>query len=224
LWPITNAKGQLCMLKVSTYPIPKSYVHPLSTTGTSLLQAYPDEKITVESDKLTLIGVPSKLTKGSIINNLNPSNNLLISIVYQYDDITSIPKATNSVSTTVNELNMSLTTPEKELLRWRYRLGYIGFCRIQIVMRSGVLTTSTAQYTKLQMLAARSQAHSSAQHANLARHASKACLDRRQQWLVAEQAQFDKATYFQAKRSLWITSIAPQRDVSSCLEARLAMI
>jgi hypothetical protein len=54
-------------------------------------------------------------------------------------------------------LNMNLTKSKRELLQWCHRLGYIHFCRIQLVMYLGVLATSIAQY-KLQILAARLQA------------------------------------------------------------------
>jgi hypothetical protein len=53
----------------ASYLVPKSRVRLLSKA--SLLQANPDEKITAESDKLTLSGILSELTKGSIIGYLN---------------------------------------------------------------------------------------------------------------------------------------------------------
>ena len=41
--------------------------------------------------------------------------------------------------------NVNLTAPEKELLRWHYRLGHLGFKRVQFLMRTGVLARSEGQ-------------------------------------------------------------------------------
>ncbi|KAI2496716.1 hypothetical protein MHU86_17763 [Fragilaria crotonensis] len=48
----------------------------------------------------------------------------------------------NATISAVNEANLNLSEPEKELLRWHYRLGHISFRKIQFLMRSGVLTKS----------------------------------------------------------------------------------
>ena len=56
-----------------------------------------------------------------------------------------MPLATEALSamiSTVDESNLNLNEHEKELLRWHQRLGHLGFRKIQLLMRSGVLAHS----------------------------------------------------------------------------------
>jgi hypothetical protein len=48
--------------------------------------------------------------------------------------------AMNTTITEVHEANHNLSEPEKELLRWHYRLGHISFRKIQFLFRSGILS------------------------------------------------------------------------------------
>jgi hypothetical protein len=46
----------------------------------------------------------------------------------------------------VSNSNINLSEPEKELLRWHYRLGHLSFWKIQFLLRSGVLSHSAATH------------------------------------------------------------------------------
>ena len=134
---------QLCLIKVPAFYVPKCNVRLLSTT--SLLQTYNNETILIEKHQLTLSGISGNPTKGAVTALVNPTNNLPTSITYRYNDV---PIATQALTTTISEVeinNRNLSEPEKELLRWHYRLGHIGYRKVQFLMRTGVLGRSEAQ-------------------------------------------------------------------------------
>ena len=144
LWSFQDTKGQLRSLKIRAYLVPKAQVRLLSTSG--LLQAYPDETITIESHRLTLSGT-SDPTRGSIIARIDPSNNLPTTLAYRYSDAVETAQGLNAVVTTVSQSNFNLSEPQKELLRWHFRLGHVSMQTIQFLMCSGVLAQSEAQAT-----------------------------------------------------------------------------
>jgi len=57
-----------------------------------------------------------------------------------------------SIVNTVHEKNLNLTEAEKELLRWHYRLGHVGFKKVQFFLRSGVVS-KTEESRRLQTAA-----------------------------------------------------------------------
>jgi len=140
LWACHDTSGQLRLLKVPAYYVPKCRVRLLSTT--SLLQTYADEKITVQAHCLTLSGIASDPTRGAVVAEVDPRNNLPTSMAYRYNDEMAKPQALQSTIVTVNAANINLSEPEKELLRWHCRLGHVSFRRVQFLMRTGVLSNS----------------------------------------------------------------------------------
>jgi hypothetical protein len=71
---------------------------------------------------------------------IDSSNNLPTSQFYNQSDVNVPVEALQTTLTTVNAENYNLSEPQKELLRWHYRLGHLGFRKIQSLMRSGVLS------------------------------------------------------------------------------------
>ena len=55
---------------------------------------------------------------------------------------------------TVHERNLNLNEAEKELLRWHYRLGHVGFKKVQFILCSGVVS-KTEGSRRLQTAACR---------------------------------------------------------------------
>ena len=143
LWAMHDAEGMLRLIKLPAYYVPKSKVRLLSTT--SLLQTYHSEKLTGQADRLVLSGSKGDPTKGAVTAKVNPLNNLPTSLAYRYDDLSTAEDALTTIISTVDDSNLNLTEAEKELLRWHYRLGHIGFRKIQHLMRSGVLCLSQSQ-------------------------------------------------------------------------------
>ena len=55
-----------------------------------------------------------------------------------------LPINKSPMSSLTHPDNLNLSGPEKELLRWHYRLGHIGVKRVQWMFRQGILATSEA--------------------------------------------------------------------------------
>lgn len=152
LWAMHDTKGMLRLIKVPAFYVPKCRARLLSTT--SLLQAYPGEKVDLEVDKATLSGMPSLHGRGAVVARVDPTNNLPTSLAYRYDDTVDAAEALTSTITTVDAKNRNLTEPEKELLKWHNRLGHLGFKKIQFLMRTGILARSQSK-RKLHELASK---------------------------------------------------------------------
>ena len=142
MWAFHDADGQLRAIKVPAYHAPACRVRLLSTT--SLLQTYPGETITIEADRLTLSGLSGDPTRGSVTARVDPSNNLPTTHAYHHGAPMIGAQALSATISVVNDENSNLSEPEKELLRWHFRLGHLAFRRIQFLMRTGVLSHSHA--------------------------------------------------------------------------------
>ena len=139
-WSFHDSSGKLRTLELPAYYVPKIRVRLLSTT--SLLQTYSDETIKVEAHQLTMSGIEGDPNRSPIIALVNPENNLPTSQAYRQPAVLPAAECLNTTISAVNEANFNLSEPEKELLRWHYRLGHMSFQKIQFLMRSGVLTKS----------------------------------------------------------------------------------
>ena len=65
MWAMHDTDGMLWLIKIPAFYVPKCKVRLLSMM--SLLQMYKDEKIEIVETKLTLSGIPSEPTKGTVI-------------------------------------------------------------------------------------------------------------------------------------------------------------
>ena len=139
LWAIQDTLGNLPIIRVPAYLVSRIKVRLLSTT--SLLQAYPGETIIIEAHQLTLSGTSDE-TRGQLIARVNPENNLPTSDAHCSSDTPRAVAALNITLNTVHESNLNLTEAEQELLRWHHGLGHLPFCKIQFIMRTGVLSRS----------------------------------------------------------------------------------
>ncbi|KAI2495283.1 hypothetical protein MHU86_19254 [Fragilaria crotonensis] len=151
-WAVHDQLGNLRLLKVPAFHVPNIKVRLLSTS--SLLQTYPDETITIEPNRLTLSGVPNDVNRGPVTANVNPQNNLPTSEAYNATDPFKAADALVSIVNTVHERNLNLNEAEKELLCWHYRLGHVGFKKVQFILRSGVVS-KTEESRRLQTAACR---------------------------------------------------------------------
>ena len=85
---------------------------------------------------------------------MNPQNNQPTSEAYNATDPIKSADALVSIVNTVHERNLNLTEAEKDLLHWHYRLGHVGFKKVQFVLRSGVVS-KTEESCRLQTAACR---------------------------------------------------------------------
>ena len=140
-WSFVDTTGMLRTLKVPALYIPSAKARLLSTT--SLLQAHPSETIQLTEDRLLLSGCGSNDPPTNPIEVLiDVETNLPTSLAMDYNN--SFSFNVHNV-TTVSPSNANLTEPEKELLRWHYHLGHLGWRKIQLVMRSGVLSNAESK-------------------------------------------------------------------------------
>jgi hypothetical protein len=95
-----------------------------------------ENKIILDDVKLTLSGESNNPTRGAIIAMIDSSNNLPTSQFYNQSDVNVPVEALQTTLTTVNAENYNLSEPQKELLCWHYRLGHLGFRKIQSLMRA----------------------------------------------------------------------------------------
>ena len=137
-WAVHDTNGNLRTIKVPAFYVPGIKVRLLSTT--SLLQTYKNEMITVEANRLTLSGIPGDSNRGPVMVMVNPQNNLPTSDAFSGQEPFKAADALVATISEVHETNHNLSEAEKELLRWHYRLGHIGFKKIQFLLRTGVLS------------------------------------------------------------------------------------
>ncbi len=141
-WTLPDDNGTFRTLHIKAYYAPASRVRLLSTHG--LLQEHKGESIKILPHALKLSGVSGNPSKRPVTVRMNSHSNLPMSIAYRKPEA-SVPSALLSTISSVHDANMNLSEPQKELLRWHYRLGHVDIKRIQYVMRTGVLATSPAK-------------------------------------------------------------------------------
>ena len=145
-----------------TLLLPCYYIPTCTTRIASIqviLKTYPKETVKMSRDSLTLSGhgsspaitvtfcETSNLPFGLTATNPNPK-------VHKVSRSKSKTMPTGNHSSVVKSSNINLTEPEKELLRWHYRLGHVGMSKIQWLFRLGVLASSEKQ-RRLQASAAK---------------------------------------------------------------------
>ena len=89
----------------------------------SLLQTYRGEALTGTDEHLRHSGVARDTRRGPVTARVNPANNLPMSFAYSYQALQVGAKALTATVSEVSCANDNLSEPEKELLRWHYRLG-----------------------------------------------------------------------------------------------------
>ena len=139
-WCHVDINGRLRNIQVPSYYVPEADVRLLSTSH--LLQNYPGEHITLHNDHLMLSGFSSDIDRGPIKVPINPDDNIPTSMVLKKGMKLTNVRAFLSVTSEVAEENINLSPPEKELLKWHYKLGHIGFNKVKFLMNSGGLATN----------------------------------------------------------------------------------
>jgi hypothetical protein len=99
-----------------------------------------DKQIILDDVKLTLSRESSDPTCGTIIAMIDSSNSLPTSQFYNQSDANMPVEVLQTTLTTVNAKNSNLSKSQKELFCRYYHLGHLGFRKIQLLMRSGMLS------------------------------------------------------------------------------------
>ena len=142
MYMVKDRTGMFRAIKLPAFLVPNCKPRLLSTT--SFMDVYPNESITLEHRKILISGEPGIPNRGAIDGFIDPVNNLPTSNAYSYNGVEEPVKHWKAMIIKVSEENLNLTPAEKELLRWHYRLGHLGYRKIQALMRSGVLSHSHA--------------------------------------------------------------------------------
>ena len=141
-WSFHDTNGMLRTLKLPALFVPNCPVRLLSTT--SLLRTYDDEKVEADAWQMMLSGAAGDPFRASVIALIDPRDHLPSTTGYNYSETVIPPAALNAAISVVSDANKNLSEPEKELLRWHYRLGHMDFRKVQALMRAGVLSQSGA--------------------------------------------------------------------------------
>jgi hypothetical protein len=154
LWAVHDDHGTLRHLKIPAYYAPGLKIRLLSVA--SLLQTYDQEHIRIEPQHLWLSGISGDPTRNPVTVPFDHRSNLPTSMAYSAVGSQKAAQALIGTVSSIERVNFNLPEAEKELLRWHYRLGHVGFDRVIFLLRSGVLGTTEAS-RKLHQSACRIQ-------------------------------------------------------------------
>jgi hypothetical protein len=142
LWSVHDVTGSLRHFQLKAYHIPSSKSRLISTN--TLLANYSGEHLTVDSNSMQLSGIENDSTRNAVIAINNPSNNLPTSTAFNQRDTHEPGINLCHLVSTVHKDNTNLSEPQKELLKWHQRLGHLDFKKILHLLRTGVLSNTSA--------------------------------------------------------------------------------
>ncbi len=142
-WTFIDVHGRLRTIYTTAYYVPKSPVRLLSTGN--LLRDLPGETISLDSQSCTLSGIKGDPERTPVQAYMCSVNNIPTSTCYRMEGIEEAGVALNTLTSVVSMENHNLDEKEKELLRWHYRLGHIGFKKVQFLMRTGILSFASSK-------------------------------------------------------------------------------
>ena len=134
----STTDGNIRVLKLPAHYVPKAKVCLLSEC--TLLQTYQGETILAQANKRGLSGIGGDPSRGRIEAQVDGCTNLPVSTGYLKEGLEQGINALNSTLSNVSKANMNLKESEKEFLHWHYWLGHLSFCKVQFLLRTGVLT------------------------------------------------------------------------------------
>ena len=139
-WSVTDTTGKLRHFHLPAYYVPNS---PAKLLSTSVFCArYPSWTIAIKDEMWTLKGRNN--VDSPIDIYVSKKTNLPTSTCYKSKKLTQASAFfTNTVAET-HKANINLNEPQKEILRWHYRLGHVGLRTVQFIMRNGSLASSQA--------------------------------------------------------------------------------
>jgi Zinc knuckle/GAG-pre-integrase domain len=142
-WSFENTNDNLRTLKLPAMYVPEVKQRLLSTT--CLLQAYPNESLTVLQVGMWLSGDGDKL--GAIEVLTDSVTNLPTAYAYSYAG--GRPNNPDGYSfaapiPVASTINANLSDAQRELVRWHQKFGHASYRRVQFLMRSGILAHTEA--------------------------------------------------------------------------------
>jgi hypothetical protein len=142
-WAILDEAGLIQIITLPALYVPSAQMRLLSVS--SLLQHYEGEEVSVTTTHLTLSGIEGDPDRRPVQVHINKTNNLPMSFGFTPEGVKAGISAFQATVSSVHQANYNLSSAQKEILRWHQRFGHIGFRKLQLLMRMGVLATSQAQ-------------------------------------------------------------------------------
>ena len=75
---------------------------------------------------------------------INRNNNLPMSTCHHGQSLDNLAVNFAAETTTTHACNYNISKPQKELLRWHYRLGHVGIQTVKWILRTGAFATTNA--------------------------------------------------------------------------------
>jgi len=141
-WTLLDVSGNPRNLVLPAYYAPKARQRLLSTTA--FCDQYPNNQITVSPNMWTINPDPHNPNERAIDVLINRNNNLPMSTCHHGKSLEHLAINFASQTTTTHARNYNLSEPQKELLRWHYRLGHVGMQTVKWILRTGALATTNA--------------------------------------------------------------------------------
>ena len=139
-WSVTDTTGKLRHFHLPAYYVPNS---PAKLLSTSVFCAkYPSWTMSIKDEVWTLKGRSN--VEAPIDIYVSKKTNLPTSTCYKSKTLTQASAFFTSTVAETHKANTNLSEPQKEILRWHYRLGHIGLRTVQFIMRNGSLASSQA--------------------------------------------------------------------------------
>ena len=142
VWSVIDSNGALRDLKLPCYFCPKIKQRLLSTSV--FMKTYPHNQITMSSHSWKVKGNPNNPKESAFDIFINKINNLPTSTSFRRSGVATVASNFSESISMSHKSNFNLSEPQKELLRWHFRLGHVGLRTVQFLMRTGVLAASAS--------------------------------------------------------------------------------
>ena len=141
-WSLLDSTGNLRHLELPAYYAPDARQRLLSTTVFCI--KYPKNNVVLNPDSWVIQPNPENPGEQPIDIVINPINNLPTSTCMHKHSLQQLAINFAEHVTTTHQTNFNLSEPQKEILRWHYRLGHVGMRTVQFILRTGALAGTKA--------------------------------------------------------------------------------
>ena len=139
-WSMLDSSGNVRDLKLPAYYAPNARQRLLSTSV--FCKIYPNNNIVLNPKSWTIQPDPNNTNESAIDIMINPLNNLPMTTCMRPESLGEVAVNFAEQISCIHSNNFNLSCPQKELLRWHYRLGHMSMRTIQRILGTGALAMS----------------------------------------------------------------------------------
>jgi hypothetical protein len=139
-WSMLDLSGNMRHIKLPAYYAPNARQRLLSTSV--FCKIYPNNNIVLNPQSWTVQPDPNNLCESAIDIMINPLNNLPMTTCMRPESLGQLAVNFAEQISCIHSNNFNLSCPQKELLRWHYRLGHMSMKTIQQLLGMGVMAMS----------------------------------------------------------------------------------